>query len=209
MRLRSLLAVALFAAAALPLACGSGGKQSPVIGPVNVPSANASATAANATSPLPSGLPPMASMPPPGVAGSRKAKTKANPALYDCGAGSPIGAHDPADQVKRIGEACAAASKMHPAGPPLRGQSSDRDPHQEHRFHADANKCYRVYFATDEAVRDAVVVMRDSSGDVVAESPGSALPEDGSVCFTTADDVSLLVAIGSGKGAYVAQVWSD
>ncbi len=207
MRLRPLLALVL-AGTALPVACGPGAKQPPV-GPVNVPTADAGASAAAATSPPPSGLPPMAAMPPPGVAGSRKAHAKPNPALYDCGAGAPTAARDPAEQVKRIGEACAAATRMHPAGPSIRGQSSDRDPHQEHRFHADANKCYRVYFATDEAARDAVLILRDSSGDVIAESPGSALPEDGSVCFTTADDVALLVAIGSGKGTYVAQVWSD
>jgi hypothetical protein len=64
-------------------------------------------------------------------------------------------------------------------------------------------------FAADENVHDAVVVMRDSAGDMVAESAGAALPEDGAVCFTAADEVTLMVGIGAGKGAYAAQVWSD
>lgn len=73
----------------------------------------------------------------------------------------------------------------------------------------EANKCYRIVFATDENVHDAVVVMRDSAGDVVAESAGAALPEDGAVCFKASDEVTLLVGVGSGKGAYAAQVWSN
>jgi hypothetical protein len=208
MRPRSVLAVALALAASAPLACGSGGKQQPALAPVQVPSAGASGAAPGATPP-PSGLPPMAPMPPPGVAGSRKARKKANAALYSCGATGPLAARDPAEQVKRLGEACAGPSRMHATGAPLRGQLSDRDPHQEHRFHAEAGHCYRVYFATDEGVRDAVLVLRDSAGDVVAESPAPALPDDGSACFTSADDVTLLVAVGSGKGGYAAQVWSD
>lgn len=73
----------------------------------------------------------------------------------------------------------------------------------------EANKCYRIVFATDENVHDAVVVMRDSAGDVVAESTGTALPEDGAVCFKASDEVTPLVGVGSGKGAYAAQVWSN
>jgi hypothetical protein len=58
-------------------------------------------------------------------------------------------------------------------------------------------------------VKDAVLVMRDSAGDMVVESPAGALPEDGAVCFTAADEVTLMVGIGAGKGSYAAQVWSD
>jgi hypothetical protein len=29
------------------------------------------------------------------------------------------------------------------------------------------------------------------------------------MCFTTADEVTLLLGVGSGKGAYAAQVWSE
>jgi hypothetical protein len=151
----------------------------------------------------------MASMPPPGVVGSRKARKKTEAAAYACGAGARTSARDPAEQVKRIGEACAAAVRMRPLGAPIRGQEGDRDGHQEHRLRVEANKCYRIYFSTDEAVHDAVLVVRDSAGDLVAESASAALPEDGSVCFTAADELTLLVAVGAGKGGYVAQVWSD
>jgi len=148
-------------------------------------------------------------MPPPGVAGSKKAKKKTDGTLYACGGGAKPTAKDPADLVKRLGEACAATSKMKPVGAMIKATQADRDAHQEHRVRVEANKCYRVVFAADENVHDAVVVMRDSAGDIVAESPGAALPEDGALCFTAADEVTLLVAIGAGKGAYAAQVWSD
>lgn len=148
-------------------------------------------------------------MPPPGVAGSKKAKKKADGALFACGGGAKPGARDPADLVKRLGELCAATAQMKPVGPMIRAQQADRDAHQEHKLRVEANKCYRVVFATDEHVKDAVLVMRDSAGDIVAESPGAALPEDGAICFTAADEVTLMVGVGAGKGAYAAQVWSD
>lgn len=148
-------------------------------------------------------------MPPPGVAGSKKGKTKLDPQLYACGSGAKATSKDPGELVKRAGESCASASKMKPMGAPIRGQQGDKDPSQEQKLRVQAGKCYRVYFASDANVRDAVLVMRDSNGDVVAESPGFALPEDGAVCFDAADEVSLLLATGAGKGAYVAQVWSD
>ncbi len=150
----------------------------------------------------------MASMPPPGVAGSRKARKKTDSALFACGAGALPAAKDPAELVKRLGEACAGG-KLKPVGAAIRGQQADRDAHQEHKVRVEANKCYRVYFATDENVRDAVVVMRDSAGDVVAESAAAALPDDGTLCFTTSDELTLQIAVGGGKGAYAAQVWSD
>jgi hypothetical protein len=151
----------------------------------------------------------MATMPPPGVAGSKKAKRRPDAALAACGGAAKPQAKDPAEHVKKIGEACASASKMKPMGAILRGQQGDKDAHQENKFRAEANHCYRLYFAGDEAVKDVVLLLRDSAGDVVAESPGPAVPEDGAACFTAADDVSVLVSIGSGKGAWAAQVWSD
>ena len=196
------------------VACGGGNL--PASGPGGA-SASASARADGggasngsfALTPPPSGLPPLAAMPPAGVTGSKKGKKKSDPALFSCGGGARPIAKDPADLVKRLGDSCAAAAKMKPVGAMIRAQQADRDAHQEHKLRVEANKCYRVVFATDDNVHDAVVIMRDSAGDVVAESAGAALPEDGVVCFTTTDEVTLLVGIGAGKGAYAAQVWSD
>lgn len=181
--------------------------------PVNVPAADGGADGSSpnvfATTPPPSGLPPMAAVPPPGVAGSKKGKVKDDAALTECaGKGSPH-AKDPAALVKKLGDACAAPSKMKPLGAPLKGSQSDRDPHQENKFHVEANHCYRVYFATDDGVKDAVVTLRDSNGDVITAAPAPAAPEHGAMCFTAADDVTLSLGIGSGKGTWAAQVWGN
>lgn len=204
-----MVVTALLPTALLLVAVACGGREP--IAPISTSDGGAEAgkPTALAPTPPPSGLPPMATMPPPGVAGSKKAKKKSDGALFACGGGAKPTAKDPADLVKRVGEGCAAAAKMKPLGAVLRGTQADKDAHQEHKVRVEANKCYRVYFATDEGAKDAVVVMRDSAGDVVAESPAVAMPDDGAVCFTSADEVSLLVAIGAGKATYALQVWAE
>ncbi|MBX3234204.1 MAG: hypothetical protein KIT84_40325 [Labilithrix sp.] len=203
--------VGLFVVAGLTAlaACKGGTAPKPIAVPASSASADGGAPASFATTPPPSGLPAMASMPPPGVAGSKKAKVKADGALLACGGQTSAQAKDPAALVKKIGEGCAASSKMKPVGALLRGTQADKDAHQDQKFRAEANHCYRVYFATDESVKDVVVVLRDSAGDVVAEAPGPSAPQGGAACFTAADEVTLTVGVGSGKGAWAAQVWSD
>lgn len=192
------------------VACSGGGAKAPARTDADAGAkGDAGASAPMATTPAPSNLPPMASMPPPGVAGSKKAKRRPDAALATCAGAARGVVKDPAEAVKRMGEACAAASKMKPASAILRGQQADRDTHQENRFHAEANHCYRVYLASEEPAKDVVAVLRDSAGDIVAEATGPAVPEEGAVCFTTSDDVTVLVGVGSGKGAWAAQVWSD
>lgn len=203
----SLAGIAAAIAACGITACGGAGAKAPTKS--SVPDAGRESSApALATSPPPAGLPPMASMPPPGVAGSKKAKLRVDGALASCSA-APASTKAPADLVKRLGEACAAASKMRPLGPIFRGTQGDTEAHQESRFEAQANRCYRVYFAGDPSAKDLVVVLRDAAGDVVAAGPGPAVPEDGAACFTASGEVSVLVGVGSGKGAWAAQVWSD
>lgn len=174
------------------------------------PGAAPSASPARAPAAL-GALPPFAAMPPAGVTGSKKAKAKEDSALASC-AGDVPRAKDPDGLVRRLGEACAkvpAGAKMKPVGAKMSGQQADGAPHAEQKLRVEAGKCYRVYFATDEGARDVVVVARDSAGDVVAESPGPALPAGGLMCFTTSDEVTLLVAVGSGKASWVAQAWGE
>ncbi len=155
------------AGVALLAACGGGRARTPT----KAGAGDAGAREGGAqlvTSPPPSGLPTMAVMPLPGVAGSKRAKKRADAVLAACGGATRPHAKDPADHVKRIGEGCASASKMKPTSTMMRGQQGDKDAHQENTFHAEANHCYRLYFAGDETVKDVVIVLRDSAGDVVA-----------------------------------------
>lgn len=192
-------------------ACKGGGQpNAPVsVPPVDGGAADGSGPSIFATTPPPSGLPPMAAVPPPGVAGSKKGKVKDDPALTECGGKESPRAKDPAALVKRVGDGCAAPSKMKAIGAPLRGTQADKDPHQESKFHVEGNHCYRVYFAVEEGVKDAVLTLRDSNGDVITSAPGPAAPQYGAVCFGSADDVTLSVGIGAGKGAWAAQVWGN
>ena len=201
------LFVGLVGATAL-LACSGKGAGTPVKGASDAGISDASPPKL-VVRPPPSGLPEMAKMPPPGVVGSKKATVKLDATLGACTGALNAQAKDPSAQLKKLGDVCAASSKMKPVGAVMRGSQSDKDAHQENKFHAESGHCYRVYLATDEAVKEAIVVMRDSAGDIVAESPAPAIPENGAACFTAADDVTLLVGVGSGKGAWSAQVWSD
>jgi hypothetical protein len=212
MRLSAFAAVVLvLSLTSFGFACGGGGANGSAKAPpppTHDAGAQASAPALT-TSPPPSGLPPMAAMPPPGVAGSKKGKLRRDPALAACSAAAKASARDPADAVKRLGESCSGPAKMKPASSVMRGQQSDKDPSQEQKLHVEANHCYRLYFVADEAVKELVVVLRDSAGDVIAEAPGPAVPQEGAMCFTTSDDIAVLVGVGSGKGAWAAQVWRD
>lgn len=211
MRIPTLLSLLVSSGLVFTLACGAKDPKLPTI-PEADAGANADGGGASpfATSAPPAGLPPMAQMPPPGAAGSKKAKKKSDGNLFSCGGGAKASGKDPAEVVKRVGESCAAASKMKPMGAPFKGPQADKDAHSEHKFRVEANKCYRVYFATDEGIKDAVAMVRDSNGDMVADSNGNvAVPHDGAMCFTQADEVTLMIGIGTGKGTYVAQVWSD
>lgn len=200
--------LAVLLAFSMPLALAAcGGGQDPAT-PRKTADAGADSGGAMVVRPPPSGLPAMAQMPPPGVAGSKKATVKPDATLGACSEGVAPSAKDPSAQLKKIGDACAAG-KMKPVGAPLRGTQGDKDAHQENKVHVEAGRCYRVYLATDEAVKSAVVVMRDSAGDIVVEGPAPAIPGNGSACFTAADDVTLLIGVGSGRGAWVAQLVSD
>jgi hypothetical protein len=190
------------------LACGGNAPKAAVsVPPLDAGADAKSAAPTFATSPPPSGLPAMAPMPPPGVRGSKKASLKRDPALVTCAASRAPGTPDA--QVKKLAEACSAVSKMKPVSAVLRGQQGDKEAAQENAFRAEANHCYRIYAAGDDGAKDVVVVLRDSNGDVVVEAPAPTVPEDGAVCFTEADQVSLVVGVGAGKGGWVAQVWGN
>jgi hypothetical protein len=158
--------------------------------------------------PPPSGLPPFAPMPPPGVVGSKKARAKRDPSWLACHT-SVRPSRDLAAEVSARGKACEKATKMHPVGAVLKGTQGAGDPHQEFPLRAEAKHCYRVYLAADDQVVDVGILVRDSSGDVAGEDAGLVLLEDGGVCFDAADDAKVIVTVGGGKGSYALQVWSD
>lgn len=180
------------------LACGPGGEAKvPVLGAGPAPSASAQAPA---PSPLPPGLPDALPVPPMGVKGSHVAKLEAD-ASASCTRGA-VGVGRPEETLARIVASC----KLRPLGPAFAGQSSDGDPAKETRFQAKAGRCYRVLTARDASITDLVVVVRDGHGDTAAEGPEVAIPRHGKLCFSSDDAATVLVSVGTGRGAFAVQV---
>lgn len=196
----------VFAALAFAAACGSQKKDALTIPSTSQPDGGAQPSWI--VTPPPSGLPPFAPMPPPGVVGSKKARAKRDPSWQACHAGVKP-SKDLAAEVAARGKACENATKMHPVGGVLRGTQGAGDPHQEFPLLAEAKRCYRVYLAADDQVVDVGLLVKDSAGDVAGEDAGLVLLDDGAVCFDSADDAKIVVTVGGGKGSYALQVWSD
>jgi hypothetical protein len=192
----------------LVLACGNAPKKDALSIPPTASDAGASSGPSWVTTPPPSGLPPMAPMPPPGVVGSKKAHKKHEKAFSSCQQGVKP-SKDLAAEVTARGKACEQATKMHPVGGVLRGSQSAGDPHSEFPLRVEAKRCYRVYLAADPEIVDVGLLIKDSNGDVAGEDAGLLLLEDGAVCFDQSDDAKVVVTVGSGKGSFAVQVWSD
>jgi hypothetical protein len=208
LRIGSALALSLPCAIAfLAIACG--GPSTPPITPLPTTPADAGNEAAaswTTLTPPPSGLPPMAQMPPPGVIGSKKAHVNEKADGASCvDVVRAKGA--PAADLKKFTDACAAPMKMHAVSTLLQGTAADTDGAKDVKFHAEAGHCYRA-FAGFEA-KSVVLGVHDSQGGVVAESATGAVPEHGALCFDGADDAVLVVSVGTGKGAFAAQVWGN
>lgn len=200
---------------AFALACGP--KPEPTVTPVTAPSASASASAAPpgppkpppsgmGSLPLPTTVPSAVSMPPAGVVGSKKIRRRDDAGLRAC-VPAKIASKDVAGELAKVAAACDRAAKLKPVGAAMRGSQKDDAPAAEHKVKVDAGKCYRVYIAHDGA--SLVLGMRDSSGDLVGESPTLALPEGGLVCFTASDEVAITVASGSGRADYAVQLFAE
>ncbi len=193
----------------LPLLVACGG---PATAPHALPQPSAGSSAGapvSTTTPLPSTLPPFAEMPPLGVRGSTKVKVKQDPAYEACYRSTKGKGSDLAADAAQLGQACASATKSKRVGAPFRGKLEDSTGHQEFKFRAEASHCYRIYSASSAEIIDLAIALRDSKGDMVIDAATDVVPRDGALCFSEADEVTLLVSVGRGKGNMVLEVWAD
>ena len=150
---------------------------------------------------------------PAGSAGSKKADRMANPAWAPCHASYKIASQDMSREATKLGEGCAAVSKMHPLGDPFKGSQSASNAAQVFKFKAQGQHCYRAYGASAGGITDLDVLIKDSDGAVAGEDstddPTPVVLEDGAVCFKADDDASVVVSVGSGQGDYAVQVWGN
>jgi hypothetical protein len=164
----------------------------------------------DAPSPPPSDLPPMAQMPPPGVRGSTAAKLVQDPRWRACSGG--VRGRVPATELARLTQACGqvggSQAKHRKVLGPITVRTQETTAREEHVFRAEAGACYRVYSAYSEDVEEIAVTLRDASGALVLDESGNAAPREGLVCFQSATEVTIAVALGRGKGTWLLEVWS-
>jgi hypothetical protein len=186
--------VAFVLASACAFACGP---KPDTITPVQVGGSDAGTQSAST---LPSGLPPYAPMPEPGVKGSSKVTLRPTDAACSSDGNK--------SDVKARLDALAGCDKgLTAKTPAFEGNASEADPAVETTFRAEKGHCYRVLVAHD--LPSLVVVMNDSSGARIAESASGATPEHARACFTDADTVTVRVAGGRGKGRFALSVVQD
>ena len=191
---------ALGAVGSLLPACGpgKGAEVAPV--PSLVIAKDGGAATAQAPSTLPSGLPAVAVMPAPGVKGSSKVTLK----TAELCTAPAAAANAKAPPVSSL---LSCDKGMKAVGVTFEGSAGEGDAAQTTTFRAEKGRCYRVYSTSDTG--SLVVVLTDSAGAEIAESPGPATPERALACFTTADTVMVSAAVGRGKGRFAVQVASD
>lgn len=181
------------------LACGPKPTVAPVLAPAASGSAPASAVAA--PTPLPSGLPAALPVPPMGVRGSARARVMPDPAAA-CPETRAANAAAPASALKQLAEACS----LRPSGRLLAGTLGDGESAKSWPFRAKKGQCYRLLVAHEPALQDVVVLLRDSQGAYAVEGPEVAVPASGKVCFDADDDATVLVSVGTGRGAFAVQI---
>lgn len=93
------------------------------------------------------------------------------------------------------------------------GSGNATTPAASSRFHAEAGRCYRVYGAAGSGIQGFVVTLMDADGASVAEYHADAVspfiaPEE-ALCAEKAEDLTILVAVGSGDGKYAVSIGSE
>ncbi|WP_394846603.1 hypothetical protein LZC95_03950 [Pendulispora brunnea] len=198
----------VFAVTVVCSACG--GEPKVAVSPA--PAVDAGASPATPTAqPYVASSVPMATMPPPFQYGSRKAEKKAVPAAPGCRDALGTGSGDLASQVQKLAKSCS--EKMRAVAAPTSGTQTQGAAAQNIKLKAESGRCYRVVAAAAPTVKNLVVVVTDSTGAVAWESrteePRIVAPEDGTLCFKSADDAQVTVSVGSGEGAYAVQILSE
>lgn len=152
---------------------------------------------------------PDVKLPPPLRLNSKHVARKPMPAWAGCGASSKsVG--DAAKSLDALTAACAVSSKVRPTGAPILGSGSATTPAASSKLHLDAGRCYRVYGAAGAGVKSFVVTIMDTDGANVAEYHADAvspfIAPDEALCAEKAEDLTVLVAVGAGDGAYAVSI---
>ena len=157
--------------------------------------------------------PASTSEPPPVEKKSKKADKKQDPTWAACHKDYKPKTKNLDNEVAAMAKGCAKTTKMKQVGKTLNGKQDAESKPQSFPFKAQAGKCYRAYAESDATITDLDMAIKDSNGDIAGEDstddPSPVVLEDGAVCFKEADNATVIVSVGSGKGAYAVQIWGD
>lgn len=215
---RALFACAVLAPFAVVVACGGDKKKTDV---ATNPSSSASDsvtvtppdTSSSSSSASTAPTAPPSAEPPPPEKKSKKADKKQDAAWAACHKDYKPGGKNIEADVAKLAKMCEKATGMKLVGKTLTGkQDADAAP-QKFPLKAAAGKCYRVFAESEASIKDLDLAIKDSNGDIAGEDttddPSPIVLEDGAVCFKEADEATIIISVGMGKGKYAVQVWSD
>jgi len=118
---------------------------------------------------------------------------------------------DPADDLARLGAACAAPAGLRPVGPVHAGAAQDAgDPPERLSFRV-RRGCYRAFAVGGAGVGDLDVAVYDPEGRLVAGDVSRdrwpVVPPRGPLCVEGGGVYTVAVAVARGRGDYLLQVW--
>jgi len=149
-------------------------------------------------------MPPRAEMPERDVARSTRATLKSSAAPSVCGDRSS--SKDPVAELSARVKGCGEKTASHVVGALFKASLDERGAPASTHVHFSATRCYRALVAASAEAESVVVVVRDSSGAKIAESPTGVLLADRVICAKVDDDAEVLISVGRGKGV-VAVGW--
>lgn len=193
------------AAALLALAaCGHGaapGKPHAASTPPPRPAAGA------ATSLGPDTLPPLATMPPRGVAGSHQLVREGDDEGARCVPPSPNDTTARA-RLDALVRACGLSAAATREGDAFGGQQSADDPAERRSHPVVAGRCYRVVAAHDATIEQLGVVVVDGRDAVASDGDAPWAPTSGWLCAKSSGTITLAFAVGKGRGRWLAEIWT-
>ena len=118
---------------------------------------------------------------------------------------------DPAADLARLGEACAAPGGLHPLGAVHEGaEQGAGDPPERFLFRA-RRGCYRAFALGGPGVVDLDLAVYDPQGQLaggdVSRDRWPVVPPRGPLCVEKDGVYTVAVAVARGRGDYLLQIW--
>ncbi|MFO0677247.1 MAG: hypothetical protein U0169_11995 [Polyangiaceae bacterium] len=199
--------IAALVAALVPVAAGCGASKPRPATPNAVPAPPASvpASAAPRASAGPIVLPGTGALDTPHIETSKRSRvtSRDDDAFASCLAATKTPLPDVVARAKDAVARCVKAPAKS-VGDVLRAPQSAKAPPGTFPLRPQSKRCYRLVVAASADPGSFAVAVRDSVGDVAAETvtdrPLFAVPARGALCFDVADEATIHVGFGRGEG---------